>query len=86
MSDFAHYMLQQARRETAYERFNYAGAALEIAQIKERLALIKSQHEPLSDLLKQPMSERDRLYAAAYFVAIGRMPEPIQEQVSHERK
>jgi hypothetical protein len=77
VSDFAHYMLEQSRRETAYERYNYAGASLENAQIKERLAQIKSQSDPLDDLLKQRMSERERLYAAAYFVVVGRMPTMI---------
>ena len=75
MSDFAQYMLAQARRETAVERRNYASAALDNASIHERLAQIKSQHEPLASLLQKPLSERDRLYAAAFYVVVGRLPE-----------
>jgi len=75
MSDFQNYMLQQSRRETAYANLNHASQALENARVRERLAEIKSQSEPLAGLMEQPMTERDRLYAAAYYVVIGRMPE-----------
>jgi hypothetical protein len=75
MSDFSAYMLEQSRRQTANMEFNYASQKLENALIKERLAQIKSQAEPLDKLLTEPMSERDRLYAAAYYVVVGRMPE-----------
>jgi hypothetical protein len=73
-SAFLHYMKAQSDRQTAYERYNYAGAALENAQIKERLAEIESQTEPLDWLLRQSMSERERLCAAAFYVVVGRMP------------
>lgn len=76
-SDFADYMLKQSRKETAYARYNHASVALENAQIKDRLAEIKSQRDPLSYLTEQPMSERDRLYAAAYYVVVGRLPNAI---------
>ena len=72
---FSNYLLQQARKETAFQAYNYAGANLQNAQIIERLAEIKSQQEPLESLLKEAMSERDRLYAAACYVVTGRMPE-----------
>lgn len=71
---FTVYMLKKSDKETAYARYNHASVALENAQIKERLAEIKSQHEPLSSLAEQPLSERDRLYAAAYYVVVGRLP------------
>jgi len=74
MDDFGNYMKAQAERRAAYERYNYAAEALKNAQIKERLAEIKSQNEPLAGLLSQPLSERDRLYTAAYYVVVGRMP------------
>ena len=74
MSDFLNYMKAQAEQREAYERYNYAGVALDNAQIRERLAEIKSQHEPLNSLIGEAMSERDRLYAAAYYVVVGRMP------------
>ena len=72
--DLAGYMLAQSKRETAYERYNYASSALKLAQIKERLAETKSQHEPLAGLINAELSERDRLYAAAYYVVVGRLP------------
>lgn len=75
MSDFQNYLLQQARKDEAFQRYNYAAAKLENAQIHERLAEIKSQHEPLSSLATKALSERDRLYAAAYYVVCGRMPD-----------
>lgn len=75
MSDFQEYMLQQAKREAAYANYNYAGQALENARVRERLAEIKSQSQPLTNLLIQQMTERERLYAAAYYVVMGRLPE-----------
>ena len=75
----ANYMLQQARKETAFQAYNYASAKLDNALIHERLAEIKSQAEPLDGLMKEAMSERDRLYAAAFYVVVGRMPEKLQE-------
>lgn len=67
-------MLAKAEKERAYERYNYASSALDNAKIRERLAEIKSQHEPLASLLSEQRSERDRLYAAAFYVVVGRMP------------
>ncbi len=71
---FSAYMLAQSEKRTAYERYNYASAALENAKIRERLAGLKSQAEPMASLL-QITSEQDRLYAAAFYVVIGRMPD-----------
>ena len=53
---------------------DYAGAHLDLCQIRERLAEIESQHEPLASLLDAKMGERERLCAAAFYVVIGRMP------------
>ena len=80
MGDFQNYMLHTARKETAYQQYNYAGANLENCQIRERLAEIKSQHEPLAALMEAPLSDRDRLYAAAFYVVVGRMPERPKEE------
>jgi len=74
MDNFGNYMRAQAERQAAFERYTASARALENAQIHERLAEIKSQHEPLSTLLAQPLNERDMLYAAAYYVVVGRMP------------
>lgn len=71
---FLEYEKAQAERETAYQRYAYAAVALENARVHERLAEIKSQAEPLNGLLGRAMSERDRLYAAAFYVVVGRMP------------
>lgn len=72
--DFSHYLTKQARTEAARANRNHASVALDNAEIHERLAKIKSQHEPLAGLIDAPMSERDRLYAAAFYVVVGRMP------------
>ena len=66
------YLLQQARREAAYQLYNYAGAHLEHARIMERLAEIRSQHEPMASLLTEDILDRDKLYAIATYVATGR--------------
>ncbi len=73
--DFNSYLRAQSEKQTAYEHYNYASVALDNARIKERLAEIKSQHEPLASLLNEPLSERDRLCAAAFYVVVGRMPD-----------
>lgn len=77
MSDvhaFSSYLLAQAEKREASERRNYASAALELASIKERLAMIESQYDPLASLMNEKRTERNRLYAAAFFVVVGRMP------------
>ena len=74
MSDFLIYLRRQSETEAAKQQYNYAGANLERARIYERLAQIKSQHEPLAGLADAAMTERDRLYAAAHFVVHGRLP------------
>ncbi len=73
-NSFSEYMLAQSRKETACERYNYASSELENAKIKERLAALKSQAEPMASLL-QIASDQDRLYATAFYVVVGRMPE-----------
>lgn len=74
MSDFLNYMLATERRKKAEVDHNRAGVDLELSQIRERLAEIKSQGGPLKELIEREISERDRLYSAAYYVVIGRMP------------
>jgi len=72
---FNDYMFAQEVRRTAFERYNYASSALKLAQIKERLAEILSQHEPLASLNPEgnPIA-RQKQYAAAFYVVHGRMP------------
>lgn len=76
MNDFESFLLKKAETRAAVERCNYDTVALANTRIRERLAEIKSQHEPLAGLLQQPMSERERMYAAAFYVVVGRLPEP----------
>lgn len=78
MNDFQQYMLAKSEKEKAYEQYNYASCNLKNAQIMERLAEIKSQHQPLSGLIdgteEEYLKMRDKLYAAAFYVVVGRMP------------
>lgn len=74
MSAFMKYELEKANKRAAYANLSHASAAYENVLIRERLAEIKSQHEPLNSLIISAMSERDRLYAAAFYVVVGRMP------------
>lgn len=74
MSSFIKYELERTKKRAAYERLEAASAQYENAGIRERLAEIKSQYEPLNGLIDAAMSERDRLYAAAFYVVVGRLP------------
>ena len=72
---FTNYMNARTEKESAYNLYNYAGTKLELAGIRERLAEIESQHNPIANLLEKKMSERERLCAIAFYVVIGRFPE-----------
>ena len=72
------YSVAQGKRQVAYERYNYAGAALELAQIKERLAELQCQHEPLAALVERYKDRvggghREMCYAAAHYVVTGKI-------------
>ena len=75
MNDLGVYFQRQAETRAAKAQYDAASAQLTNAQIRERLAEIKSQYDPLNALMYEKMSERERLYAAAYYVVVGRMPE-----------
>lgn len=66
---------ERAREQAAQARYDHASAALDNARIRARLAEIREQHEPLQGLLESKMTPRDRLYAAAFYVVVGRMPD-----------
>jgi len=68
------YLYKQSEKDGAYQQYNYASANLKIKTIECRLAEILSQREPLNSLINKKSSEREKLYAAAYYVVIGRMP------------
>lgn len=72
MSDLGLYFQAQAETNAARSNLEAASAKLKLARIHERLAEIKSQHEPLASLSE---GDREKLYAAAFYVVIGRMPE-----------
>jgi len=69
------YMAARAEKKAASERYNYAGAALELATIKERFAEIYSQADPVEKIKAMDIDERERLCASAYYVMTGRLPE-----------
>lgn len=75
MTDFISYQLRKAEKDAAYNNYNYASQKLENSKIMERLAELKSQHEPLHTLSEGNEFLRKKLYAAAFYVATGRMPE-----------
>ncbi len=77
MSDFLSFQMKQAERREAMANYNYAAEKLRGAQINERLAELKSQHEPLAGLITAKLSERDRLHAAAFYVVVGRLPDAV---------
>jgi hypothetical protein len=78
MIDFLQYELAQARKKKAYAEYDAAATRLANAEIWERLAEIKSQGEPLNGLLKRKLSEREKLYLAAYYVVCGRVLNDVQ--------
>ena len=67
MSDFAAYMLAQAETRAAYAEYNSAARGLELARIRERLAELRSQHEPLNSI-----GNRAQCIEAARYVVTGR--------------
>jgi len=71
----ARYQLAKAEKRTAYEQYNYAGVALELAQIRERFAELYSQQEPIATIQKRDGDERNRLCSSAYYVIYGRLPD-----------
>lgn len=81
MSDLSNYFRAQAETEAARQLRNYASAKLELCQIKERLAEIYSQHEPIASLcgplegdFPPEKAMRTRLQGIANYVVIGRFP------------
>lgn len=65
--------LARLEKEKAYERYNYAARALEVAQIKERMAELANQHEPLASRTES-REERKRTIAAVFYAVYGRWP------------
>lgn len=68
------YQHAKLEADRAYQRYNYASAALKLAQIQMRLAELHDQHEPLASR-GGPAHVRDKMYAAAFYAVVGRWPE-----------
>ena len=71
---FQAYMFAQEEKRRWNAEYNNSCAHLDLAQIRERLAEIKSQYDPIVGLLETSLSERDRLYVIAFYVVVGRFP------------
>jgi uncharacterized protein YaaN involved in tellurite resistance len=69
------YSQAQAEKKAAYEHYNYASAALELATIKERFAELYSQWDPVNKIKDSGLEEREKLCASAYYILYGRLPE-----------
>ena len=69
------YSLAQSEKKAAYERYNHASIALELATIKERFIELYSQLDPVNKIKDLPLEERDKLCASAYYVMYGRLPD-----------
>ncbi len=74
MSAFRVYMFMQAKKEAAYQAYNYAAAKLDLATRDEREAELDSQHEPMATIRAMNISERDKILCGAYYVSHGRLP------------
>jgi hypothetical protein len=85
MSSLQAYFLASAELRAARAKSEYYGAhALNLAA-RERLAELKSQHQPLGAMAEELSGEncnteehrkiRAAMYAAAFYAVIGRMPE-----------
>ena len=71
------YYKAKAEKLAAYERYNYAGAALELATIKERFFELYSQFDPINKIKDTDYEDRDKLCASAYYIIYGKLPDPI---------
>jgi len=80
-TDFTEYQHSKTRVKAA--RFDCERASLnfDLEQVHCRLAEIKSQAEPLNTLYSPVKNSlaRSSLYAAAFYVVVGRMPEQFHE-------
>lgn len=68
-------MEAEAKKEGAYNLYNYASAKLELETIRCRFAEIKSQHEPLAEIIGDTQTTREQLISAVEYVILGRIME-----------
>ena len=86
MSDLGKYFTTTAELEAARNLYNYAGSNLTLKQIRNRLAELKSQHEPLNSLCDGDPVMRRKAYEAAFYVVVGRWDsvQPNQDRREQE--
>lgn len=70
---FDKYMLAQEETGRRRAEREAASARLELAKIKERLAEIESQHNPLAERSRD-REERAKQIDCAFYVVVGRWP------------
>jgi len=72
---FAEYQTAKRVTEREIARREHASVALELARVRERLAEINNQHDPIAKIIGcEQMGERDRIRAIAFYVVMGRAP------------
>lgn len=84
MSDFLRYMKAKETTKAALAEYNAASTRLELARVRERLAEIVSQHNPLASLIGEDASDyREQrqlaINAARYVVESFLPPKPKEE-------
>lgn len=80
MSDYLHYLLTQAETQGAAHALESYSRKRELCMIKERLAEIKSQYEPLHTMSGNNPAVRALMYAAAFYVVVGRWPKDEKDE------
>ena len=68
MSELDQLFRAQKESEAACNLYNYAGQKLQLAKIKERLAFLRSQHEPLASFIQDKGITRDEALSIAEYV------------------
>jgi beta-phosphoglucomutase-like phosphatase (HAD superfamily) len=69
------YEIAQAERREAYAELNYAGTLLELRQIRERAAELRSQHEPTATFSGSVPEVREAILRAVHYVITGHKEE-----------
>ena len=80
-TEFGRFMLRKAETATATAESNYASVKLDLAHIRERLAEVESQHEPMAKVQDSVgFSERQKILAIAFYVVVGRFPAQAKDE------
>lgn len=72
VSDALRYEIAQAERREAYARLNYASTLLELREIRERAAELRSQYEPMDAFCRSDEQTRRAILRAIRYVVFGR--------------